>query len=95
LGTSFSIRVDEEPEYISDLVDLISRKIKDVENSLSSKDPLKTAILTCLLLSDELVKARSELNALKTGSSYDGIADKQAEEILGRIERQLQILDEW
>lgn len=95
LGTTFSIKVDEEPEYVSDLVEMISQKLKNVENSLPTKDPLKTAIITCLLLSDELEKVKRELNTLKTTSSSGTEADEQAEEILGRIEKHLRILDEW
>ncbi len=56
LGTSFTVQTDEEPEYFEGLLTYIKSKTDEIEASVGVKDPLKTAILTCLTIADELHK---------------------------------------
>lgn len=56
LGSSFTIQTDEDPEYFELLLAYIKKKTNEIESSVGVKDPLKTAILTCLTLADEIHK---------------------------------------
>ncbi|MFP4562894.1 MAG: cell division protein ZapA [Spirochaetia bacterium] len=58
LGTSFAVRADEDPEYITSLVRHISQKVDEIEKSSPVKDPLRQSILAAMLITDELFKER-------------------------------------
>lgn len=58
LGTSFSIQTDENAEYLRSLLDYMEKKIAELQRTVPTKDPLRIAIVACLLLTDELFKAR-------------------------------------
>jgi cell division protein ZapA (FtsZ GTPase activity inhibitor) len=59
LGTSFTLQSDEDPDYVTDLVDFFKSKIEETRSGVSTRDPLKLAILSALLVTDELFKERS------------------------------------
>lgn len=71
LGTNFAIQTDESPEYVETLVGYVTGKFDDLKKTLSSKDPLKLAILTCILIADELHKQR------ETGGSGDAVPEER------------------
>ncbi|MBN2050823.1 MAG: cell division protein ZapA [Spirochaetales bacterium] len=56
LGTSFIVQTDEDADYFTRLLDYVSKKTDEIESAVRVKDPLKTAILTCLTIADELHK---------------------------------------
>lgn len=58
LGTSFKIQVDENPEYMEEVLDYLEKVILKVESTTGMKDPLKIAILASVYLIDELYKER-------------------------------------
>jgi len=64
LGTSFSVRTDEDPQYLQEVVEYFRGKVEEVQKSGTTGDPLKQAILAGILASDEYMKsigsARSE-----------------------------------
>ncbi|MDR2150788.1 MAG: cell division protein ZapA [Spirochaetaceae bacterium] len=66
LGTSVFIAVEEEPEYLNDLLRFYRSKITAVQKSSGLKDPLKIAILSGFVLCDELQKKRDEISDQKT-----------------------------
>lgn len=72
LGTSFLIQADEESEYLSRIVEYLSQKVQEIEQSVAIKDPLRIAILTGLLLADELFKER--------GRGRKATSEEEAEE---------------
>jgi cell division protein ZapA (FtsZ GTPase activity inhibitor) len=74
LGTFVSIAVEEEPEYLSELLRFYRSKINSVQKSSKLKDPLKIAILTGFILCDELQKKHNEIRV-------QSVADKEAEHI--------------
>ena len=57
LGTSIAISADEEPEYLKAILDNYRQAVENVQRRTGLKDPLKVAVLTGYLLSDELEKA--------------------------------------
>ena len=56
-GTNFTISANEEPEYLKNLLDKYRQTIENVKKKTGLKDPLKIAVLTGFLLSDDLEKA--------------------------------------
>ncbi len=58
LGTSFSIQADEDSEYLARIVEYLEKKVQEIEGSVAIKDPLRIAILTGLLIADELFKQK-------------------------------------
>lgn len=84
LGTSFVIKTDEEPEYISRVLKYLRLKTAELEKSMALNDPLKIAIISSILITDELFKARD------TGSVADfDEAEKLTLQILERIDQSL------
>ena len=57
LGTAITISTDEDPEYLKKLLEKYKQTIDNVQRISGLKDPLKLAILTGFLLSDDLEKA--------------------------------------
>ena len=62
LGTTIHVQTDEDAAYLSRIVQYLEKKIEGVEKSMPLRDPLKTAILTSVILVDELFKERNRLS---------------------------------
>lgn len=60
LGTSFSIETDESPEYLERIIHYYRGRIREIESSVSTSDPLKKAILAAILSIDELFSLKEE-----------------------------------
>ncbi len=60
LGSSFSLKVDEDPEYFQKIINTIEKKISSLESTMSEKDPLRIALLSCILLTDDLLKEQDK-----------------------------------
>jgi cell division protein ZapA (FtsZ GTPase activity inhibitor) len=56
LGTSFSVRTDEDAEYFTEVVEHFRAKVKEIQASVGTQDPLKVAILAGILASDDFIK---------------------------------------
>ena len=67
LGTSFSIQTDEEPEYVQRLLRFLEEKITETSQSVQTSDPLKIAIISAMMIADELFQSRNE--QIEPGSS--------------------------
>ena len=74
LGTSFSIQADEDSEYLARIVDYLEKKVQEIETSVAIKDPLRVAILTGLLIADELFKEKERRDETST--------DRESEEVV-------------
>ena len=83
LGTNFTLRTDENPEYLNQVIWYYKKKLEEMENSLSTKDPLKLSILTGFTIVDELMKLKSSEN----GQHQDPYSkmEGQINEIAGRL----------
>lgn len=84
LGTSFQIQTDQDPEYLEELISYLRCKIEEVDPLIPGKDPLKIALLSAILVVDELFReqrsrgdAVSEDEARKAGE----LAEKLIEHI--------------
>jgi cell division protein ZapA (FtsZ GTPase activity inhibitor) len=80
LGTVFTIQADEDPEYLEILVDYLAKKVREIEQTVSTRDPLRIAILAGLLAADDLHKERVR--------NADTLPQSEAEEV-ERITRRL------
>jgi len=58
LGSSFSLKVDEDPAYFQKVIQHIEKVFSDVESSLKITDPLRVALLSCIMITDDLLKER-------------------------------------
>jgi cell division protein ZapA (FtsZ GTPase activity inhibitor) len=60
LGTSFSVETDEDPEYFREVVEHFKSKVLEIQQSVSTGDPLKIAILAGILAADDYMKLTGE-----------------------------------
>lgn len=58
LGSSFSLKVDEDPEYFKKVINHVEKMFTNIEIDMNIKDPLRIALLSCILLTDDLLKER-------------------------------------
>ena len=89
LGTSFNIRVDEDPAYLEKILGRYRAALENTQNTFSLKDPLVISILTGFLLSDELHKEKNP-DADHTRQEDAREAEKLALSIIARIDRVLE-----
>ncbi|MCQ2603871.1 MAG: cell division protein ZapA [Spirochaetia bacterium] len=59
LGTSFTIQVDEDPEYIKQIISYLEERINKTRNAFPKQEPLKISLLACIFLIDELFRERN------------------------------------
>ena len=97
LGTTIHISADEESAYLEKLLEKYRRTINNVQRVSGITDPLKTAVLTGFLLSDELEKTESAKNAGNPNDRelYSGEETAEAERLtLGMISRLEEVVGE-
>ncbi|TVR86444.1 MAG: cell division protein ZapA [Spirochaetaceae bacterium] len=85
LGQSFTIRSDEDPEYLGDLVDYFATKLQEVRDSVDTIDPVKLAILAGLITVDELFQAREEAGMSVATPERDPEEQQELERITERL----------
>jgi cell division protein ZapA (FtsZ GTPase activity inhibitor) len=89
LGAAFTIQADEDPDYLSRLVAYVSDKVQEIERTVTTKDPLRIAILAGLLLADELFKDRERLSSTLSPSESEE-AERIARRLIASIDESLQ-----
>lgn len=57
-GHQYSIRGQEDPDYIRELASFVDSKMREVQKGTGTVDPHRVAILTALTISDELHRLR-------------------------------------
>ncbi len=72
LGSSFSLKVDEDPEYFKKIIKQIEIRFSQIEEEMHVKDPLRIALLSCILMQDDLLKEKDN----KMQSQNEGDAAK-------------------
>jgi cell division protein ZapA (FtsZ GTPase activity inhibitor) len=73
LGTSFTIKTNEDPHYIHELVQTVERRFEQVRKSTGISDPLRIAILSSIIVSDELQKLQQQ--SVEAESLTQGLID--------------------
>ena len=59
LGTSFTIRADEDEAYLKRILWYLERKIQETRDQAGIADPIKISILTSFYIVDELLREKS------------------------------------
>ncbi|MFN2312750.1 MAG: cell division protein ZapA [Spirochaetia bacterium] len=85
LGQSFTIRSDEDPEYLGDLVDYYATKLQEVRDSVDTTDSVKLAILAGLITVDELFQAREDAGITAETSAGEPEEHQELEQITERL----------
>lgn len=78
LGISFTIRTDEDPEYIRDLVSELRDRLARVSSQMKIVDPLRLAVMTNLLTLDELRNPAKRAAPRKEGAPREKIPMENA-----------------
>lgn len=78
LGTSFSLKTEENPEYLQGIINTFEHRLEETRRTVGVSDPLKLAILTGILLTEELVKGNPnpELNTREIESLAKSLIEK-------------------
>lgn len=58
LGSSFTLRSDDEPQHLRSVAEYFTRSVQEVERALPTASPLRVAVLSALNIVDELLKER-------------------------------------
>jgi len=89
LGTSFTIKTDEDGRYIDQLLSFIKERIASVQDTMGIRDPVKVSILTSLLLADELFKEKQkQFHGMSNEESRE--VDRLAVQMIEKIDKCLQ-----
>ena len=75
LGTSFTIQANEDNQYLEKLLGYYQRITDDVKRIDSIKSPLQVAILSGIMICDELYKEKQNKIALENGESVAQISE--------------------
>jgi cell division protein ZapA (FtsZ GTPase activity inhibitor) len=81
LGTSFTIKTDQDEAYLKDLVAYLETKVREIESTVPARDPVKVAILAALLVVDELFQARLEPETETTSKHAEELAERLIQEL--------------
>ena len=82
LGTSFSIQAEEDSQYLEKLVSYYKKISNQIETSKQVVDPLKNAIITGIMICDELYKSKL---ALKKQEKLNLVPTTKNEEDISQI----------
>jgi len=94
LGTSLTIKTDENPSYMAEIVRYLEKKILDAEKFIRDKDSLKISILAGILLTDELFKTRNRSSSTGVLTNEEGAeAEILAKKMIEKIEDSLKKID--
>ncbi|TVR68953.1 MAG: cell division protein ZapA [Spirochaetaceae bacterium] len=81
LGVSFQIQSDEDPEYVEEILGYYRARIREIEESVATGDPLKKAILAALLVTDELFRCRGNQGESTVTGEVEAITRRLLERI--------------
>jgi len=88
LGTSFSLKSTENLDYLKEVVAYYERKI-ETRRGVSLQDPLKIALLTGIVLADELLKERNRQEGALSAPDADE-AERITRALIDKIDSILQ-----
>lgn len=93
LGESFTIQANEDNEYLEKLLGYYKRITDDVNQIPSIKNPLQTAILSGIMICDELYKEKQKKVALENGEYLASENDMDFAEIERRTAEMISKID--
>ena len=93
LGTNFTIQANEDNEYLEKLLGYYKRITDDVKNIDSIRTPLQVAILSGIMICDELYKEKQNKIAIENGTYIPPKFDFDAEELERRAAEMISKID--
>jgi cell division protein ZapA (FtsZ GTPase activity inhibitor) len=91
LGTSFTITVDEDPEYLNEILAQYREAVENTKEIFGLKDSLTAAVLTGFMLNEELHRLKEQLDEQRTASEAKAReAEERTNNIIARINRVLE-----
>ncbi len=88
LGSELSIRSEESPQHLRDVVNAFNLRVDEVKHALNLSDPLKIAILAGFNLASELVKHLQAVeNKARLSEQQSAEIDKITDNLIQRIDR--------
>lgn len=88
LGTSFSLKTDEDPEHLLEVIEAFRRRVDETRQLVPLNDPLKLAILAGIILTDELLKERAKPSSGLSQAEADEF-EKITQSLISRIDNVL------
>jgi len=64
-GAEYSIRSNEDANYIKRVADYLDKKLREVDNNVRVDSSIKVAILAALNIADEYFKEKAEKETLR------------------------------
>ena len=89
LGTSFSLKSTENLDYLKEVLTYFEERIEETKSGVSLQDPLKIALLTGIVLADELLKERRTHPGTLTAPEADE-AERITRALIDKIDSILQ-----
>ncbi len=90
LGASFTIQAKEDDEYLNKLLTYYKKISEEIEKNGGLKNPLQTAILTGIMICDELYKEKSRIAKFsKNSAGSDDEAERLTIEMIQKIDQAL------
>ena len=86
LGTSFTIRTQEDPSYLGDVIAYYRKRVDETASKIAITDPLKVSIVAALNVVDELFKERITNGAAAEDARHAGEITTR---LIARIDRAL------
>ncbi len=87
LGTTLKVNTDEDTRYLSQLIEYLHEKTREVRDSTKLDDPLKISILTSLFLIDELYKERSDSSEEKDDPALSELTTRMIQKLEESLHR--------
>ena len=87
LGSTFTLRSDDEPGHLRLVADYVTAKLEEVQRAIPTASPLKIAVLSALNIADELLKERV------SGRSVTPPSDTESREIQAITDRIIRHID--
>ncbi len=88
LGTSFSIKANEDDEYLSKLLGYYTKIVEEIQKSGMMKNDMHVSILAGIMLCDELYKEKSKTARFSQSmtTDSDSEASKLAEDMIRKLD---------
>lgn len=88
LGTSFSINANEDSEYLNKILGYYKRIVENVSKNSTLQNNLQTAILSGIMLCDELFKEKSK--NVKFKNALEGKSTQEEEKVFQKMLKDLE-----
>ncbi len=76
---------DGQEAHLTELAQVIDAEVRDLVRHVGQVGQARLLLMTCLQAMDELIRLREELDARRTGSTEEAMAD-QLEQMAQRLE---------